>query len=124
MDERELIARWTTARNHIVLSQIAPTFLLAVSLVLFVLGVATQPVAVRLAMTGILLASGILGAVVQITAASEGLGAVRVLAALPDRSPVAQSIVDLGWTMQIVRIVTPIIFLAVFAAEIWALFAA
>lgn len=122
MNEAELIEAWSTARLHIIVSQFAPTFLLAVSVVLFVLGVADQPIAVRLAMAGILLASGILGAVVQFSAATEGLAVIAALAALPARTPVGQAITRLGWTMTVVRFVTPAVFVAIFVAEILALF--
>lgn len=122
MDERELIAAWSTARNHIIVSQLAPTLLLAVSVLLFVAGVAQQPLAVRLAFAGILLASGVLGAIVQFGAASEGLAITASLAALPAATRVGQTIIGLRWTMVVVRIVTPIIFVAIFVAELWALF--
>lgn len=122
MTEHELIAAWATARNHIIVSQLAPTFLLAVSVLLFVTGVAEQPIAVRLAMAGILLASGILGAVVQFGAATEGLAVIASLAALPAATRVGQAVVGLRWTMVVVRIVTPVIFVAIFVAELWALF--
>lgn len=122
MTEADLIRAWSTARRHIVISQVAPTFLLAASLLLFVLDVADQPLAVRLAMAGILLASGLLGAVVQFAAASEALAVIGSLAALPATTPVGRTILGLRWTMIVVRIVTPVIFVAIFAAELWALF--
>lgn len=122
LDEADLIRAWSVARNHIVISQIAPTLLLAASVLLFVLGVAEQPLPVRLALAGILLASGVLGAVVQFAAASEALAVVASLTALPAATPVGRTIAGLGWTMMVVRVVTPVIFVAIFAAELWALF--
>jgi hypothetical protein len=73
-------------------------------------------------MAGILLASGILGAVAQITAATEGLAVSRALADLPAATPLGRSIAGMRWAMTIVRVVTPAVFVAIFLAELWALF--
>ena len=49
MTEIELLGLWQKARLHVVLSQIAPTFLLIATIALFPLGIAGAPIVVRLA---------------------------------------------------------------------------
>jgi hypothetical protein len=123
VNEKELVAQWNLARWHIVVSQLAPTFLLAVTVWMLIEGLAETPLAVRVAAAGILLASGILGAVTQFAAASEGKAIVESLRALPSSSPVARQIVTLGAGVAVVRFVTPTIFALTFLALLWALFA-
>jgi hypothetical protein len=65
MTEIDLLGLWQKARLHLVISQMAPTFLLIATVALFPLGLGQAPIVVRLAALGILLASGILGALVQ-----------------------------------------------------------
>ena len=59
--EKELIDLWNRARTHLVVAQFAPTFLLITTVGLVPSIVAAGP-AVAIAAWGILLASGILGA--------------------------------------------------------------
>ena len=110
---------------HIVVSQLAPTFLLTVTITALALnGGDGGPIAVRIAAAGILLASGILGAVAQYTAASEAQAIAADLRQLENPSRVvAQIITTAGWTM-IVKFVTPAIFSAIFSAILWQLFIA
>lgn len=122
MTELDLIAVWARARQQIILSQLAPTALLAFTVWLGLVGLADAGLPLRLAAAGILLASGVLGALAQYTAASEALGASRDLAALPATSAVAQRIVAAGPLMNVVRFVTPTIFVLVFVALLVALF--
>jgi hypothetical protein len=122
VNENELIAQWNTARWHIIVSQLAPTFLLAVTVWMLIEGLAETALPVRLAAAGILLASGVLGAVTQFAAASEGGSIVESLRALPSSSPVARRIVRLGSGVLVVKYVTPAIFVLTFAALLWALF--
>lgn len=122
MSENELIAQWNTARWHIIVSQLAPTFLLAVTVWMLVDGLAETELPVRLAAAGILLASGVLGAITQFAAASEGRAIIDALRALPSSSTLARRIVGMGRGVEIVRFVTPTIFVLTFLALLWALF--
>ena len=122
MTENELIAHWTTARRHIILAQIAPTLLLTVTVWMLTAGLAQAELSVRLAATGILLASGVLGATAQIASAQEGRAIVADLQALGARSAVARTIVASRWGIEIVRVISPLIFVAVFAALLVALY--
>lgn len=76
----------------------------------------------RLAATGILLASGILGAAAQYGAATESTGVVAALKALDSPGPIAQRIIGMGAGVFIVRFVTPTIFALVFVALMVALY--
>ncbi len=122
MTETELIAQWNTARWHIIVSQLAPTFLLAVTVWMLVDGLAETELPVRLAAAGILLASGVLGAITQFAAASEGRAIIESLRSLPSSSTLSRRIVAMGRGVEIVRFVTPTIFVLTFVALLWALF--
>ena len=122
MTESELIAQWNTARWHIIVSQLAPTFLLAVPVMMLVDGLAEAGLPVRLAAAGILLASGVLGAITQFAAASEGRAIIESLRSLPSSSTLSRRIVAMGRGVEIVRFVTPTIFVLTFVALLWALF--
>ncbi|KRF31199.1 hypothetical protein [Yonghaparkia sp. Soil809] len=122
MTEPELIAQWNTARWHIIVSQLAPTFLLAVTLWMLVDGLAETELPVRLAAAGILLASGVLGAITQFAAASEGRAIIESLRSMPSSSTLSRRIVAMGRGVEIVRFVTPAIFVLTFVALLWALF--
>lgn len=121
MTEFELVTLWTTARWHIIMSQIAPTFLL--TLAVFVsTGLAETGSAVRIAAAGILLASGILGAAAQIAASNEGLAVIRDLRSLGSTGAVTGSIIAAAPWVNLVRYVAPAIFVVVYVALLWALF--
>jgi hypothetical protein len=122
MTENELIAHWTRARWHIIVSQLAPTFLLAVTVWMLVEGLAETPLAVRLAATGILLASGVLGAAAQFAAAQEGLAVIEELKAVPGVSALGRRVIASARGVDVVRFVGPAIFVATFAALLWALY--
>lgn len=122
MTESELIAQWNTARWHIIVSQLAPTFLLAVTVWMLVDGLAETELPVRLAAAGILLASGVLGAITQFAAASEGRAIIESLRSLPSSSTLSRRIVAMGRGVEIVRFVTPTVFVLTFVALLWALF--
>ncbi|MFN4000851.1 hypothetical protein [Microcella sp.] len=122
MTENELIALWTRARWHIIVSQLAPTFLLAVTVWMLVGGLAETDLPVRLAATGILLASGVLGATVQYAAAQEGRAIIADLRDLQVVSAVGRRIIASERGVDIVRFVGPAIFVATFAALLWALY--
>lgn len=122
MTENELIALWTRARWHIIVSQLAPTFLLAATVWLLLEGLGEAPLAVRLAATGILLASGVLGATAQFSAGQEALAVIDDLRALPATSAVGRRIVASARGVDIVRFVGPAIFVLTFAALLAALY--
>ena len=122
MTENELISHWTRARWHIIVSQLAPTFLLAMTIGMLNDGLAETPLAVRLAATGILLASGALGAAAQFAAAQEGLAVIDELKSLPTVSALGRRIIASSRAVDIVRFVGPAIFVLTFAALLWALF--
>lgn len=122
MSERELIGLWSTARWHIIVSQLAPTALLGFTVWLGIVGLGEATLAVRIAATGILLASGILGALAQFTAASEAIAVARDLDSLGAQTATGRQIVRSAPFMNVVRFVTPTIFVVVFVALIAEMF--
>lgn len=122
MTETELIGLWTTARWHIIVSQLAPTGLLGFTVWLVIVGLGDASLAARIAAAGILLASGILGSLAQFSAASEGLAVARDLSALVPTSAVSRQIVRIAPTLNVVRFVTPVVFVVVFVALLVELF--
>ena len=122
MTEHELISLWTRARWHIIVSQLAPTFLLTALVAFLSLGLAEAALSVRIAAAGILLASGILGALAQIASANEGLSIVADLRALPASSALGRGIIASAPWINIVRFVTPAVFVVVYLALLAALF--
>lgn len=126
MTEHELHGMWATARSHIITSQLAPTLLLAASIWFVMEGLGAQPTPIRIAAALVLLSSGILGAVAQISAAGEARAIAADLAALGklgELSAVSARIIETAkWTV-VVRIVTPTIFTLTYIALLWAIFA-
>ncbi len=122
MNELDLISLWSKARWHIIASQLAPTLLLTATIGFMALGLAEASLATRLAAVGILLASGILGAVAQISAANEGLTIIEDLTASQATSLLASRIMQSAPLLKVVKYVTPTVFVAVYVALILALF--
>lgn len=114
MSELELINLWGKARLHIIVSQMAPTFLLIVTVGLLVLGLSESEQLVRYAALGILLASGTLGALVQYSAATDALAVSRDLATRESSSLITARIIRSGPLLNVVRFVTPTIFIVIF----------
>ena len=114
MTELDLLGLWQKARLHLVISQLAPTFLLIATVALFPLGLGQAPIVVRLAALGILLASGILGALVQFGAASEAQAVAADLAALKTRSATSERAITLAPWLNVVKFATPAIFGIIF----------
>jgi hypothetical protein len=114
MTELQLLELWGKARLHIVLSQIAPTFLLIVTAIAMGLGLGKADLFVRIAVVLILLASGVLGALVQYAAATQAQAIARDLNDFEDLSATSRQVVSFGAWMHIVRFVTPVIFTAIF----------
>lgn len=115
MNEQQLISHWASLRNQLIFSQLAPTFLL-ITAVGLVPELASADVYVRWATLGILLASGILGAVVQFSAAHEAQAVGRDLSEIEGRSRTALSIIALAPWLHIAKFVTPAIFVGIFIA--------
>ena len=122
MNELDLISLWTKARWHIIVSQLAPTFLLTATVGFMALGLADASIATRLAAAGILLASGILGAVAQVSAANEGLTVIEDLTASQATTLVASRIMQSAPLLNVVKFVTPTVFILVFLALLAAMF--
>lgn len=105
-------AHWLEIRKTIVVSQMAPTALLITTVALLQFGLGETELAVRIAAAGILLASGILGALVQFQSASEA-------EALAATDPSLRSSARWLW---VIKYVTPTIFVVIFGALMVALF--
>ena len=116
MSELDLIAAFSRARFHIVVSQFAPTALLGFTVWLEMQGLSQASLAVRVAAVGILLASGILGALAQFSAASEAQAVATDLVAVDAKSAIAARIIASRPWLAIVKFVTPAIFVVIFIA--------
>lgn len=114
MTERELLELWNKNRQQIVVSQMAPTFLLIVTVGLITLGLAGGPLFLSLATLGILLASGILGALVQYASATEAMAVAADLAQLKTPSAASRQAIKFAPWLNVVRFVTPTIFTLIF----------
>jgi hypothetical protein len=73
------------------------------------------------AVVGILLASGILGALAEYTAAHEAQAVAKDLAALKAKSALSQTIIKSAVWMHVVKYLTPAIFVAIFVTLVGAL---
>ena len=116
LTELELVQLWSKARWHLIVSQLAPTALLGFTVWLAIEGLADATFAVRIAATGILLASGVLGALAQFSSASEAQAIANDLRSLGPSSFVARRILALAGWAWIVKFLTPTIFVIIFAA--------
>jgi hypothetical protein len=126
MTEHELHGMWASARGHIIASQLAPTLLLAASVGFVMAGLGHMPTPIRLALALILLASGILGFAAQYSAASEAKAVAADLEALTDlgaTSAVTARIIQNAKRTSIVTATGPTIFVLIYLALLWALFA-
>lgn len=121
MSEKDLLELWHKTRNQLVISQLAPTFLL-ITTVGLVGTIRDLGLYVSLAAAGILLASGILGALVQFSASAEGQAIAKDLENLYAKSSVATKVISLGPWLNVSKYLTPAIFTAIFAALLLALF--
>ena len=115
MTEYELIKLWNKSRNQLTLAQLAPTFLLITTLGLIeeIKAYGNYPV---IAALGILLASGILGALVEFSAANEGQSIAREIAKLSSRSALSETIVKTAVWLHVAKYLTPAIFVGIFIA--------
>jgi hypothetical protein len=115
MQEKDLIDLWNRSRNQLVVAQFAPTFLL--------INTAGLVPAIREAGTytvwgvlGILLASGILGALVEYSAAHEAQAIARDIRALGSNSAISRTILKTAPWLHVAKYLTPAIFVGIFVA--------
>jgi len=121
MTEKDLLELWLKTRNQLVLSQLAPTFLL-ITTVGLVGAKKDLGLYVSLAAAGILLASGILGALVQYSASVEGQAIAQDLKELPAKSLMSRRVISLGPWLNVSKFVTPMVFMGIFGALMLDLF--
>ena len=120
MTETQLLDLWFKARNQLILAQLAPTFLL-ITTVGLVPQIREAGLYVVLATLGILLASGILGALVEFTAAAEAESVARDMQTVNSSSHISKRIQQFGPWMNVAKYLTPIIFISIFVFLVLAL---
>jgi hypothetical protein len=120
MTEYELNQLWNKSRNQLVFAQLAPTFLLITTAGL-VPAIREAGNYTIWATLGILLASGILGALVEFSAAHEAQGIAREIAKLPTRTAISETILKTAPWLHVAKYVTPTIFVGIFVALVAAL---
>ncbi len=114
MNELDLIQLWNRLRNQIIFSQIAPTFLLIVTIGLLNDGLADNEDSVKLATLGILLASGIFGFLAQYSAAAEARAVLSELKTLKAKSKVSNQLMRFSNWINVIRFITPSIFVVIY----------
>jgi len=122
MTNAELIQQWNKLRDQVIIAQLAPSALLITSVALLQFGLADARTWVKLAFAGILLASGILGALAEYAAATEAMAVAADLALNENQNRLTKQIIAFSPWMNVVRFVTPAIFIAIFVAILIALF--
>lgn len=115
MTELELINLWNKSRNQLIFAQLAPTFLLITTVGLIEEIKASGNYSV-LAALGILLASGILGALVEFSAANEAQSIAKDISKLSSRSALGETIVKTSVWLHVAKYLTPAIFVGIFIA--------
>ena len=121
MTEAELIREFQKNRLHIILAQLAPTALLGFA-AFATPTIAAYPMMVIHSFALILLASGILGALAEYSAASQAQAVIDDLKALTGSSALRSRIISFRPWLEVVKFVTPAIFVAIFAALMVALY--
>jgi hypothetical protein len=114
MNELELIQLWNKLRNQVIFSQLAPTFLLIVTIALLNDGLADTALEIRLATLGILLASGIFGYLAQYSSATEARAVLAEIRTLKIKSKVSAQLLKFAKWLDVIRYVTPTIFVAIY----------
>jgi hypothetical protein len=114
MKELDLVKLWNQLRNQIIFSQLAPTFLLIVTIGLLNDGLAESADVVKWATLGILLASGIFGFLTQYSAATEARAVLSDLKRLKSKSKVSIQLVRFNGWLEVIRFVTPSIFVVIY----------
>jgi hypothetical protein len=115
VNEHDLVTAWGKLRTQLIVSQLAPTFLLITTVGLVPAIRAAGDLAVW-ATIGILLASGILGALVQFSAANEAQAVAAELSSTAKHSKLAKAIAASARGLDIAKFVTPTIFVGIFLA--------
>lgn len=115
MTEKELLDLWNRARTHLIVAQLAPTFLL-ITTVGLVPAIRDSGTLTVWATLGILLASGILGALVEFAAAHDAQAVARDLAAITSPSSTARTVIRFAPWLHVAKFVTPAIFVGIFVA--------
>ena len=115
MNEKELVDLWNRSRNQLIFAQLAPTFLLITAVGLVSELRHSEPAA-SAALLGILLASGILGALVEFSAAHEAQAIARDIKALNSGSQISKSIARTAPWLHVAKYLTPAIFVGIFIA--------
>ena len=121
MTELDLIKLWNKLRNQVIFSQLAPTFLLIVTIALINDGLAEAALEVRLATMGILLASGIFGYLAQYSTATEARALIAEIRTLKTKSKVSLQVIKFANWLDVIRYVTPTIFVAIYVFLVIAL---
>ena len=114
MTELELIQIWNKLRNQVIFSQLAPTFLLIVTIALINDGLADSAIEVRIATMGILLASGIFGYLAQYSNATEARALLAEIRALKTKSKLSMQLIRFTNWVDVIRYVTPTIFVGIY----------
>jgi hypothetical protein len=114
MTELDLIQLWNKLRNQVIFSQLAPTFLLIVTIALINDGLADAALEVRLATMGILLASGIFGYLAQYSTATEARALIAEIRTLKTKSKVSSQVIKFANWLDVIRYVTPTIFVSIY----------
>ena len=120
MSEETLLQAWSRARMQLIISQLAPTFLLITTIGLCDEICGNGGMAVW-ATIGILFASGILGALVQFGAAADAQAIAADLAALGTGSRSAQSAISHARWLWVPKFFTPAVFVVIFVTLVLAL---
>jgi hypothetical protein len=114
MTELEMIQLWNKLRNQVIFSQLAPTFLLIVTISLINDGLTEAALEVRLATMGILLASGIFGYLAQYSTATEARALLAEIRTLKTKSKVSSQLIKFANWLDVIRYVTPTIFVGIY----------
>ena len=121
MTEAELIQEFQRNRLHVILAQLAPTGLLAFA-ALTTPAIAESSMYVVHAFALILLASGILGGLAEFSAASQAQAVIDDLKQLPGSSALRSRVISFRPWFDVVKFVTPAIFVLIFVALLAALY--
>lgn len=121
MDEQQLIREFHRNRLHLIIAQLAPTGLLAFA-ALATPAIAREGEYIKAAFALILLASGVLGALAEFSAASQAQATIDDLKALKGKSFLRTKLISFRPWLEVAKYVTPAIFVAIFALVIAALY--
>ena len=120
MSEKELLELWVKFRNQLIFAQFAPTFLLITTVGLVPQIKAAGNLTIQ-ATVGILLASGILGALAEFQAAHEAQKVAKDLAKLENPSALSKTIAKSAIWLHVAKFLTPTIFVGIFVFLVLAL---